>query len=122
ASAAVARGTSPAELVEDQGLRGLLSDRLVREAATLLAKSEQDAERILLGCALDSPLPPDAVAANSDIRTLVEGGVLQRIGMGVRFRQDVEGDLLLAHYSSIARGKALITTLVNDRTSTIHNV
>lgn len=122
AAAAIDRGESPAELVDDVRVRAFLSERLVREAASLLGKNTSEAERILIRCALDSPIPEAVANDDVDVRTLLEGGVLRTIGTGVRFRHDVEGDLLLAHQAGQPRGRATITALMRQRSHTIHSV
>jgi hypothetical protein len=95
----LASGMPPSNIIDQEYLRGVLVDRLVREAVHLLSPqsiSESDAKKLLLQTALDVPIAVLHEASNSAQETLRIGRILRVVGSTLRFRADVEGDLLLA--------------------------
>jgi hypothetical protein len=96
----VAAGTQPSELIDQEYLRGVLVDRLVAEAVRLLTPLgviEADTTKLLLRTALDAPVSASRAGDDPRLETLRIGRILRVVGSGLRFRADVEGDLLLGH-------------------------
>lgn len=96
----VAAGVHPTDLTDQEYLRGILVDRLVREAAELLTPlgvGTADTTKLLLRTALDAPVHASRASEDVRLETLRAGKILRVVGNGLRFRADVEGDLLLGH-------------------------
>ena len=88
-------GSSPASIVRSGRLRDLVAERLVGEATVQLGLPNDAARRLLLQVALDVPVRNDPSAV--EYATLREAGLLRIVGSTLRFRADVEGDLLLGY-------------------------
>jgi hypothetical protein len=94
----VREGESPRTLVNIEHLRDLIAGRFVKEAKKLLEPIApgHSTEQILLDTSVDVPFSRNQ-EADAAIATLKEAGLLRPVGNTLRFRADVEGDLLLAY-------------------------
>lgn len=93
----VRAGKSPAAVVQQRTLRNLVAAAFVKEAGQRLSAIGQQpaAAQILLDTALDVPLRADG--CSTEQATLREAGLLRLVGTTIRFRADVEGDLVLGY-------------------------
>jgi hypothetical protein len=111
----VRAGESPTNIVKTGRLRNLVAERLVREATTHLKalRPEQETERFLLQCALDVPI---AINESSvEHTTLHEAGLLRTVGATLRFRADVEGDVLLGYLLEKPWARAVLSYELSSR-------
>lgn len=111
AAQAIARGERVFDRANNGDLRGLIVERLIREATEALrpANRVQDAtERILLMAALDAPIPREFAEADEHLAALIAAKILRIVGYGTRFRVDVEADLLLGHLLQFPWAQALL--------------
>ncbi len=93
------RGASPATVIDDDDMRRLIATRFLADAERLLADMQGVGEtrRTLALSALSVPLPLDNIERDEALAALLNGGLLRRVGNTLRFRNDVEGDILLAY-------------------------
>lgn len=115
----IQRGEQPGTVVNDEDIRRLVATRLIDESqrhlATLL--DEKDTLRLLSDLALNVPLAFASTTENEALAALHHSGLLRRVGDTLRFRQDVEGDLLLAYLLEQAPQRAVIEHLfASERT------
>jgi hypothetical protein len=109
----VRRGEQPATVVNDEHIRRLVATRLIEEAQRHLSSivDESQTFRLLTECALNAPLQFDKTTQNEGLSALRHAGVLRRVGDTLRFRRDVEGDLLLAYLVEQPAQRAFIERL-----------
>jgi hypothetical protein len=105
----VRAGRSPRTLVDEADVADSVADRFIEEATKHLfgVTADKDVRRLLFDMALNVPLPgrgTDWVEG----QTLLEAGLLRKVGSTVRFRSDVEGDLVLRFILRTPAGKALV--------------
>lgn len=112
------RGVHPGTVVDDEHIRRLVAARLIEEAERqLLSLADQrQTQRLLSEIALNVPLPFVRAKDSEAIKALYHSGVLRRIGNTLRFRRDVEGDLLLAYLLEQAAQRAIIEHLFATQT------
>jgi hypothetical protein len=93
----VRAGKSPTAVVQQGALRNLVAAAFVKEAGQRLTAIGQEAAaaRILFDTALDVPIRADD--CSTEQATLCEAGLLRTVGTTIRFRADVEGDLILGY-------------------------
>lgn len=98
AASMVRDGKSLRELLAQSQLRNLIAERFLREASHHLANIQATGvvNPWLLRLALDVPVRAEPSTVES--KTLLEAGLLRQVGGTLRFRADVEGDLLLGYY------------------------
>jgi hypothetical protein len=95
----VKEGRAPSQVVNIEQLRDLVAARLVKEAESLLsavAPADRSVKRVLLELSLDVPVPRERMS-DVMVATLRAAGILRDVGNTLRFRSDVEGDVLLGH-------------------------
>lgn len=92
----VHEGKPPRLVVEDGYLRGRIAGRLISESIQALCSTQQpQVLRLLLSICLDTPLP--TTNSSEDLIALLEARILRQVGRTLRFRSDVEGDVLLTY-------------------------
>lgn len=109
-------GRSPRTLVDEAAVANAVADRFIEEAAKHLSgvTSTADVRRLLFEIALNVPLP-DPGADWIEGQTLLAAGLLRNVGSTIRFRSDVEGDLVLRFVLRTPAGKAWVKReLAND--------
>jgi hypothetical protein len=84
--------------------------RLIEEAERQLSSlaDQRQTLRLLSEIALNAPLPFDHTRQDEALAALHHAGVLLRVGGTLRFRRDVEGDLLLAYLLDQPAQRAII--------------
>jgi hypothetical protein len=110
----LARGESPSQVVDDEHIRGLVARRFISEAEQRLCAHmpESEVPTLLAELALTVPISEQATTKDTRIATLSHAGLLRRVGNTLRFRRDVEGDVLLAHLIEIDSQRATIERVV----------
>jgi hypothetical protein len=110
----LARGESPGQVVDDEHIRGLVARRFIGEAEKHLRAHmpESEVPTLLAELALTVPLSEKAAGKDARIATLSHAGLLRRVGNTLRFRRDVEGDVLLAHLIEIDSHRTTIVRVV----------
>ncbi len=101
------KGLNPAKIVNDERLRSTIANRLLTEAISNLegTLSKEASEKALLKFSLNTPFRVQE-SDQEVVNILLEAKLLRKVGAKVRFRADVEGDLLLAHI--IRRPSAIV--------------
>lgn len=110
----VENGESPARVVDDQVLRGIVARRLIAEAGRHLQPlaDPRSPTMLLAELALHVPIPFGRGTEDLAVSVLRHAGLLRRVGNTLRFRRDVEGDVLLAYLLEHASERAIIERLV----------
>jgi hypothetical protein len=110
----VRAGENPMHLVQSGRIRGLVAQRFVREAAAQLSTlcDASRAQQLLLEAALDVPLSNEG--ASTEEATLREAGLLRVVGSTLRFRADVEGDLVLGYLLEQAWARARLDEFLRN--------
>jgi hypothetical protein len=110
----VKRGESPAEVVNDDHIRGLVARRFLAEAAKHLSSPPWEISRLIARLALNTPIPFSSDARDEGLAALNHSKLLRRVGNTLRFRRDVEGDILLAYLLEQPSHRATIEGLLCD--------
>jgi len=113
----LARGESPNQVVDDEHIRSLVARRFIREAQQHLGPHmpESEVPTLLAELAVTVPIPAKAATKDARIATLSHAGLLRTVGNTLRFRRDVEGDVLLAHLIEIDAQRATIVRVVETQ-------
>lgn len=90
-------GHSPRDLVTVQHLSNMVAERLLAEAKKLVPSDETATESLLLRLAIDVPVHASEMTTSQAVATLKEAGILRPVGNTLRFRSDVEGDVVLGY-------------------------
>jgi hypothetical protein len=110
----IKEGRSPRELVNLPHLRDMVARRFLKEAEKLLkGLPGVAAEDVLLDIAVGTPVHASRLE-EPVIATLKEGGLLRRVGSSVRFRTDVEGDVLLGYLLRQPRARVRVQSLLAE--------
>lgn len=96
-TALVNAGKSSGLVLDDGGVRAVLADRFFEESESALSSTmtSVEARQEILQAALRTPIPISECQEGTSLRILQREGLLRRVGNRVRFRTDVEGDLVL---------------------------
>ena len=102
----IRQGLSPAKITETGRVRSLVAQRFLSEATSRLSAlcDGSQTHQLLLRTALDVPV--HAGAASLEQTALREAGLLRVVGETLRFRADVEGDVVLGYLLEQAWARA----------------
>ncbi len=111
------KGETPRAVVDDAYIRSLVARRLTDESTAHLGAHMAAAEvpLFLAELALTVPITRAAVVADDRLETLRHAGVLRTVGNTLRFRSDVEGDILLAHLAETPSTRATLERIIEEQ-------
>ena len=111
----IKRGQSPADVVDDAHLRSLVAQRFIAEAEQRLYPHVDpgDVRALLAELSLNVPVPFNQASDDLALAALHRAGLLRRAGNTLRFRRDVEGDILLAYLLSSPTYQVTVESLIS---------
>ena len=94
----IKEGRSPRDLVNLRHVRDMIAGRLLKEAEKhLKAHAGCSPKQVLLDIAVNIPVHASKLETDPTIATLKQAGILRLVGNTLRFRADVEGDVILGY-------------------------